>query len=161
MVSRVCVILIITSNRNQSGEDQTATWKNSDTVTLFPLHILFVMLRYNGAFYILHLWCFSCSRCQAWPHNCDDREKTALMYDPGLSRQVSTTAHSTDNDMLSPTTHTDKRRKYKCVSPVSTVSLCQCCPFHCQYQQKCQQWASVSTLCQIITGSGDLLIMRT
>lgn len=30
------------------------------------------------------------------------------MYDPGLSHQVSTTAHSTANDTLSPTTQADK-----------------------------------------------------
>lgn len=45
---------------------------------------------------------------EAWPHNCDDREKTALMYDPGLSRQVSTTAHSAADDTLSRATQADK-----------------------------------------------------
>lgn len=51
---------------------------------------------------------FQLFQCQAWPHNYDDREKTALMYDPGLSRQVSTTSHSTANDTISPTTRANK-----------------------------------------------------
>lgn len=46
-----------------------------------------------------------------------------------------------------------QRGKSACLSPVSTVSLCCYCPFHCQYEPKCQQWVSVSTSCQIITRS--------
>lgn len=85
------------------------------------------------------------------PHDCANREKTALMHDPGLSRRVSTTAHSTARWYAKSYNTGWQREKYY---SVSAASLRCCCPSHCQYQQKCQQWGSVSTSCQIITPSG-------
>lgn len=62
------------------------------------------MLLYNGAF----TFCICDVSAEAWPHNCDDGEKTALVHDTGLSQRVSATAHSTADDTLSPTTQANK-----------------------------------------------------
>lgn len=124
-------------------------------MTLYPLHILLLgHASLQWGYYILHLWCFSCSTCEAWLHNCDDGEKTALAYHTGSF--TAGQCHCSFNCRWYTKSYNTGQQKgrYIYTSPVSGLRFCRRCPFLCQYQQKCQQRVSVSTLCQIITGSG-------
>lgn len=133
MVSRVCVILIITFNQVRIGSQHRKHWL-CDPLSI--THTTFFDMRlYNGAF------TFCICDVSAVPGVRPDHteRKTDPTSDPELSPQV-TVPQLIQLQMI-------QRGLTKKKSPVSL------CPFHWQYQQKCQQPASASTLCQIITGS--------
>lgn len=128
-------------------------------MTLYPLHtpLSDKQLRNSPCvFCICDALVVPCARPVR--HDGDGAEKTALFCAPSLSQHVSVTARSAADDKSSNTGQ--QRGIYIYVSPVSGVTLWRRCPFHCQYQQKCQQWASVSNLCHVITGRGACWVLN-
>lgn len=136
--------------------------QSCDTVTLHPLRVLplwHVALR-KGLFYILHLWCFSCSTCRARPRGHDDGEgkqcRRCVMRVFATAGQCHT-AHSTRlRYALKSRNGGGQRGK---IHPCKTRP--PLFPFHRRYQRKNVNSERLSaTWCQIITGSGAAWVLN-
>lgn len=136
--------------------------QSCDTVTLHPLHAppLWHVALQKGLFYILHLWCFSCSACQARPRGRDDGEgkqcRCCVMRVFATAGQCHT-AHSTRR-RYALKSHNRGGQRGK-IHPCKTRP--PLFPFHRRYQQKNVNSERLSaTWCQIITGSGAAWVLN-